>query len=44
VQAGFKIGLTWTHRTHHSAFHGWVRQLIAAICSQMPPLPDTFEI
>jgi DNA-binding transcriptional LysR family regulator len=40
VQARFKIGLTWTHRTHHSAFHGWVRQLIAAICSQLPPLPE----
>jgi DNA-binding transcriptional LysR family regulator len=38
VKAGFEIGLTWTHRTHHSAFHGWVRQLIAAICSQLPPL------
>jgi DNA-binding transcriptional LysR family regulator len=40
VQAGFKIGVTWTHRTHHSAFHGWVRQLIATICSQLPPLPE----
>jgi DNA-binding transcriptional LysR family regulator len=41
VQAGFRIGLTWTHRTHHSAIHGWVRQLIAAICSQLPPLPES---
>lgn len=40
VQAGFKIGLTWTHRTHRSALHGFVRRLIAAICSRMPPLPD----
>jgi DNA-binding transcriptional LysR family regulator len=38
VKAGFKIGLTWTHRTHHAVFHGWVRQLIATVCSQLPPL------
>jgi DNA-binding transcriptional LysR family regulator len=40
VRARFKIGLTWTHRTHHSAFHGWVRQQIVAICSALPPLPE----
>jgi DNA-binding transcriptional LysR family regulator len=40
VPAAFKIGVTWTHRTHHSAFHGWVRQLIATICSKLPPLPE----
>jgi DNA-binding transcriptional LysR family regulator len=38
VPARFKLGLTWTHRTHHSAFHGWVRQLIAAICNRLPPI------
>ena len=36
VPARFKIGLTWTQRTHHSALYGWVRQLIATICSQLP--------
>jgi DNA-binding transcriptional LysR family regulator len=40
VPARFKIGLTWTHRTHHSAFHNWVRQLIAAICGRLPPLSE----
>jgi DNA-binding transcriptional LysR family regulator len=38
VPARFKLGLTWTHRTHHSAFHGWVRQLIAAICHRVHPI------
>jgi DNA-binding transcriptional LysR family regulator len=38
VPARFKIGLTWTHRTHHSAFHGWVRRLITGICNRLPPL------
>lgn len=40
VPARFKLGLTWTHRTHHSAFHGWIRQLIAATCARLPPLPE----
>jgi DNA-binding transcriptional LysR family regulator len=40
IPARFKIGLTWTHRTHHSAFHGWVRQVIATICGRLPPLPE----
>jgi DNA-binding transcriptional LysR family regulator len=43
VQAGFKVGLTWTHRTHHSAFHGWVRQLIATICNGLPPPGGTVD-
>ncbi len=38
VPAPFKIGLTWTHRTQHSTFHSWVRQLIAATCRQLPTL------
>jgi DNA-binding transcriptional LysR family regulator len=40
VPANFKLGLTWTHRTHHSAFHSWVRQLIAAACNRLPSLPE----
>jgi len=40
IPARFKLGLTWMHRTHQSALHGWVRQLIAAACNRLPPLPD----
>ena len=38
IPAPFKIGLTWTSRTHHSALHRWIRQLIAEVCGRMPKL------
>ncbi|WP_198030299.1 LysR family transcriptional regulator [Bradyrhizobium sp. Tv2a-2] len=32
----FQIGMTWTSRTHHSAAHQWLRQLIARIAGALP--------
>jgi len=32
----FQIGMTWTSRTHHSAAHRWLRQLMARIAGALP--------
>lgn len=32
----FQIGMTWTSRTHHSAAHRWLRQLMAQIAGALP--------
>jgi DNA-binding transcriptional LysR family regulator len=32
----FQIGMTWTSRTHHSAAHKWLRQLLARIAASLP--------
>jgi DNA-binding transcriptional LysR family regulator len=32
----FQIGMTWTSRTHHSAAHRWLRQLLAQIAGALP--------
>jgi DNA-binding transcriptional LysR family regulator len=32
----FQIGMTWTSRTHHSAAHRWLRQLVAEIAAALP--------
>ncbi|WFU80631.1 LysR family transcriptional regulator [Bradyrhizobium sp. CIAT3101] len=32
----FQIGMTWTSRTHHSAAHQWLRQLMARIAGTLP--------
>jgi len=35
----FRIGMTWTSRTHHSAAHKWLRQLLAQIAGALPYKP-----
>jgi DNA-binding transcriptional LysR family regulator len=37
----FQIGMTWTSRTHHSAAHKWLRQLLVRIAGALPyqPIP-----
>ncbi|HLZ01932.1 MAG TPA: LysR family transcriptional regulator [Bradyrhizobium sp.] len=32
----FQVGMTWTSRTHHSAAHRWLRQLMAQIAGALP--------
>ena len=32
----FQVGMTWTSRTHHSAAHRWLRQLLAQIAKALP--------
>jgi len=32
----FQVGMTWTSRTHHSAAHRWLRQLMARIAAALP--------
>ncbi|MGY8662354.1 LysR family transcriptional regulator [Bradyrhizobium sp. UFLA05-109] len=32
----FQVGMTWTSRTHHSAAHRWLRQLMARIAGALP--------
>ena len=32
----FQIGMTWTSRTHHSAAHKWLRQVLARIAGALP--------
>ncbi|MGV7218664.1 LysR substrate-binding domain-containing protein [Bradyrhizobium sp. UFLA05-112] len=32
----FQVGMTWTSRTHHSAAHRWLRQLMARIAGTLP--------
>lgn len=36
VPEPFQIGMTWTSRTHHSAAHRWLRQLMARIAAALP--------
>jgi len=38
----FRIGMTWTSRTHHSAAHKWLRQVLAQIAGALPykPIPS----
>jgi DNA-binding transcriptional LysR family regulator len=36
----FQIGMTWTSRTHHSAAHKWLRQLLARIAVALPYKPS----
>jgi DNA-binding transcriptional LysR family regulator len=36
----FQIGMTWTSRTHHSAAHKWLRQVLAQIASALPYNPS----
>ena len=35
----FQIGMTWTSRTHHSAAHKWLRQVLAQIAGALPYNP-----
>jgi DNA-binding transcriptional LysR family regulator len=35
----FQVGMTWTSRTHHSAAHRWLRQLMARIAGALPYKP-----
>ncbi|WP_145927665.1 LysR family transcriptional regulator [Bradyrhizobium neotropicale] len=32
----FQIGMTWTSRTHHSAAHRWLRQLMGRLAGTLP--------
>jgi DNA-binding transcriptional LysR family regulator len=35
----FRIGMTWTSRTQHSAAHKWLRQVLAQIAGSLPYKP-----
>jgi DNA-binding transcriptional LysR family regulator len=39
LPAPFQVGMTWTSRTHHSAAHQWLRQLMARIAGALPYKP-----
>ena len=37
----FQVGMTWTSRTHHSAAHKWLRQVLAQIAGALPYKPTS---